>query len=60
MHATLNLSAEALVISRRSDDHFKAFREPMALVRAAVCQAVLARRAEYLSEFDNPNPIRMS
>jgi len=34
--------------------------EPMALVRAAVCQAVLDRRPEYILEFENPNILGMS
>lgn len=33
--------------------------EPMALVRAAVCQAVLDRRPEYIVEFENHNKLGM-
>jgi hypothetical protein len=50
----------SLVQTRLEDILANRGQEPSCLVRAAVCQAIVARRPEYLEEFGTPNKVALA
>lgn len=54
-------NALATIVRMRLEDHLESRGKiASAMVHAAVCNAVLENRPEYLAEFNNPNPPRLA